>query len=117
MTGTDGTDARVDPTTATEPARGSSSTQEAVVAVTDAEPTDVAVTAESGRESELPPLAPGTQVEVRSSFERTWSKGFEVVEATEAGYRIRRLSDGSTLPGHFARTDLRRERRGGTWWY
>jgi hypothetical protein len=41
-----------------------------------------------------------------------------VAEATKEGYRIRRLSDGSTLRDLFARDDVRRERRRqGFWWH
>lgn len=64
------------------------------------------------------PIAPGTAVEVRSSFDQRWTSGFEVVEASDTDYRLRRLSDGTDLPGRFSRDDIRRERRrGGQWWY
>jgi len=64
------------------------------------------------------PLAPGTKVDVRNRFQGTWVRGFEVAEATEDGYRIRRLSDGSTLGELFSRDDVRRERtRQGFWWH
>ncbi len=64
------------------------------------------------------PLSPGTRVEVRSSFDRRWSGGFEVVEASGDGYRLLRLSDHTQLPGTFKRDDIRRERRrSGHWWY
>lgn len=63
------------------------------------------------------PLAPGTRVEVRTQFERTWVRGFEVVTGHEDGYRIRRLSDGRELPTLLARDDVRRERRRSQWWY
>jgi len=67
---------------------------------------------------------PGTLVEVRSRFDRAWARGFEVAEelagafGSEAGYRIRRRSDGSILPVVFQRDDLREERRRGNsmWW-
>jgi len=49
----------------------------------------------------------GTQVEVYSAFDRTWSAGFEIASVTDAGYRVRRLSDGSLLPGYTTRSDLR----------
>jgi hypothetical protein len=68
----------------------------------------------------VPSLSPGTRVEVRSSFDHQWSSGFEVIDGDDAGYRVRRLSDGSELPRTFPRDDLRRERerrRGGQWWY
>jgi hypothetical protein len=63
-------------------------------------------------------LEPGMRVEVRRRFDQRWARGFEVVELTESGYRVRRLSDGMVLPTEFVAEDLRRERkRQGTWWY
>jgi hypothetical protein len=64
------------------------------------------------------PLAPGTKVDVRNRYQGTWVRGFEVAEVAKEGYRIRRLSDGSTLGELFSRDDLRRERRRqGFWWH
>lgn len=60
---------------------------------------------------------PGTTVELRSSFDRHWTKGFEVIRLSSEGYRLRRLSDGEDLPGFFPPDDVRKERRKGTWWY
>jgi hypothetical protein len=55
---------------------------------------------------------------VRNRFQGTWVRGFEIAEATTEGYRIRRLSDGSTLGDLFNRDDVRRERtRQGFWWH
>lgn len=62
-------------------------------------------------------LEPGTRVEVRSTLEHRWSRGFEVVEVTDHGYRVRRLSDNVDLPGAIRADDVRREKRRGTWWY
>ena len=67
-------------------------------------------------------MKPGTKVEVRDRFDRRWTRGFEVAETVEtgegAGYRIRRLSDGSILGDLFSRDDVRRERkRQGFWWH
>jgi len=62
-------------------------------------------------------LAPGDPVEVRNRFDGRWARGFEVVAATDQGFRVRRLSDGRELPEEFARTDVRRRRKRGTWWY
>lgn len=59
----------------------------------------------------------GTKVEVRTGFDRSWANGFEVHEATEHGYRVRRRSDGEVLPAVFVRDDVRRERRNAMWWY
>lgn len=62
-------------------------------------------------------LLPGTRVEVRSTLERRWSRGFEVIEATDGGYRVRRLTDNADLPVEIAPADVRKERKRGTWWY
>jgi hypothetical protein len=61
-------------------------------------------------------LAPGTRVEVRKRFDAKWSRGFEVLEHSSGSYRLRRLSDGTTLPVLFAEDDVRTERRNNTWW-
>lgn len=60
---------------------------------------------------------PGDKVEVRRRFDDQWARGFEVVEATDDGYRLRRLSDGVELPTTFAAGDVRRERKRDFWWY
>ena len=63
-------------------------------------------------------MEPGTKVEVRSRFERSWARGFEIAEVVETGYRIRRLSDGSILPLDFSADDVRAERKTSDfWWY
>lgn len=59
-------------------------------------------------------LSPGTKVEVRTGFDRSWARGFEVLAAGDDGYRLRRLSDGTELPVAFAVTDVRREQS--MWW-
>ena len=46
-------------------------------------------------------LAPGTEVEVKSTFDRTWKRGFVVAEPAEHGYLLRRRSDGAVLPTPF----------------
>jgi hypothetical protein len=64
------------------------------------------------------PLTPGTKVDVRNRYQGTWVRGFEIAEVTTNGYRIRRMSDGSTLGDLFSRNDVRRERtRQGFWWH
>ena len=63
------------------------------------------------------PFGPGTRVEIRSTFDRHWKRGFTVHDATEKGYSVRRLSDGAVLPAEFVRDDVRRERREGLWWF
>ena len=63
-------------------------------------------------------MDPGTKVEVRSRFDQSWSRGFEVAEHTEHGYRIKRLSDGMVLPIEFSDDDVRQEKhRQSLWWY
>jgi hypothetical protein len=67
-------------------------------------------------------MEPGTRVEVRSRFDRAWSRGFEVAELVPgehgAQYRLRRRSDGSVLPALFTEDDVREEtRHKGMWWY
>jgi len=52
-------------------------------------------------------LRDGTQVELYSAFDRTWSSGFEIASVADAGYRVRRLSDGSLLPGYTTGSDVR----------
>lgn len=74
-----------------------------------------------GRLRETPPrmpdgLAPGTKVEVRNGFDGSWSRGFEVADCDNGGYRLRRLSDGSVLPRTFPDEAVRQERRRNMWW-
>lgn len=67
------------------------------------------------------------KVEVRSKFERSWARGFEIAEIVPEpddpafdgpAYRIRRRSDGQILPVLFSEDDLREERKArGMWWY
>jgi hypothetical protein len=54
-------------------------------------------------------LPSGTPVQVRDRFEFAFRSGFEVSEATGAGYRLRRRSDGVELPMEFAATDVRQD--------
>jgi len=66
-------------------------------------------------------VGPGTRVEVRSRFDASWSRGFEIAEVVqdrEPSYRVRRRSDGSLLPVLFTHDDVREERRRSSmWWY
>lgn len=62
-------------------------------------------------------LSPGTNVEVRTGYDRSWATGFEVVEADDAGYAVRRLSDGTVLPHRFDADDVRRPRRRSSMWW
>ena len=63
-------------------------------------------------------LSAGDKVEVRSRFSAQWSRGFEVVEVTDGGYRVRRIADGEILPVEFAENDIRqaRKRANDFWW-
>ena len=54
---------------------------------------------------------PGTPVEVHNRYTDTWSRGFCVEERLESGYRLRRLSDGATLPVVFSLDDVRERAR------
>jgi hypothetical protein len=63
-------------------------------------------------------LEPGTRVEVRRRFDHHWSRGFEIAEVCDAGYRLKRLSDGSVLPTDFTDDEVRPEKKKqGLWWY
>ncbi|HEY7133497.1 MAG TPA: hypothetical protein VIB48_00390 [Acidimicrobiia bacterium] len=66
-------------------------------------------------------MTPGTRVEVRTRFNESWGRGFEIAEVVEDGapkYRVRRRSDGSVLPALFTDDDVREERRRSSmWWY
>jgi hypothetical protein len=46
-------------------------------------------------------LQPGTEVEVRSTLDQRWARGFVVEQASEQGYLLRRRSDGRVLPTAF----------------
>ena len=63
-------------------------------------------------------LSAGDKVEVRSRFNAQWARGFEVVEYTENGVRVRRSSDGEILPAEFDEDDVRRARKRANdfWW-
>ncbi|MGH9246161.1 MAG: hypothetical protein ACRD29_17985 [Acidimicrobiales bacterium] len=73
--------------------------------------------AENAELTDLAALAPGERVEVRTRFDRRWANGFEVAEATETGYRVRRLSDGEMLPTEFTPDEVRKERKRQAWWW
>jgi len=62
-------------------------------------------------------LETGTKVEVRTTFDRSWARGFEVLETTPEGYRLRRLSDGAALPAVFPDEDVRRVKRDDNMWW
>ena len=63
-------------------------------------------------------LEPGTKVEVRRRFDQHWSRGFEIAEAVDDGYKLKRLSDNSVLPVVFDSDEVRLEKKmSGMWWY
>jgi hypothetical protein len=62
-----------------------------------------------------PALAVGTEVDVRTGYDRSWASGFHVAEVTDAGYRLERASDRTTLPAVFSFDDVRRH-RSSFWW-
>ncbi|MCZ7528875.1 MAG: hypothetical protein M5U31_00140 [Acidimicrobiia bacterium] len=65
----------------------------------------------------------GSRVEVRSTYDNRYSRGFDIVDIVDDGggaprYRIRRRSDGSVLPKLFEKSDLREDdRRNRMWWH
>ncbi len=62
-------------------------------------------------------MKPGSRVEVRSRFDQSWSRGFEIAAVVEGGYEIKRLSDGEILPTTFDDDDVRKEhKKQGLWW-
>jgi len=55
----------------------------------------------------------GATVDVRSRFEGTWCSGFQVAEVLTnldrvLSYRVKRVSDGQTLPGTFSADEVER---------
>lgn len=62
-------------------------------------------------------LTPGTKVDVRSGFDRSWAAGFVVAEVRDDGYVVQRRSDGQVLPATFPTDEVRRERKNSMWWY
>lgn len=66
-------------------------------------------------------------MEVRSRFDRSWSRGFELVEVVTPdddpsldtpAVRVRRRSDGEVLPALFPEDEIREEKKGRSmWWY
>ena len=46
-------------------------------------------------------LEPGTDVEVQSSFDHDWKRGFVIESGCPQGYHLRRRSDDTILPTTF----------------
>jgi len=60
------------------------------------------------RHSEVDELLPvGTDVKVKTQYLGSWTSGFVIAAQLEHGYRLRRVSDGSEVPGEFDRADVR----------
>ena len=55
-------------------------------------------------------FGPGTKVEVRSGYQSSWARGFEVAGLDGEQYRVRRVSDGTVLPTTFDPDTVRKER-------
>jgi len=49
----------------------------------------------------------GDRIEVHTKFSDSWVGGFEIAAIIPEGYRVRRLSDGSLLPGYTSDADVR----------
>ena len=49
----------------------------------------------------------GDRVEVHTRYNDSWTAGFEIAEIIPEGYRVRRVSDGTLLPGTTSAADLR----------
>ncbi|MEJ7584943.1 MAG: hypothetical protein WKF43_12885 [Acidimicrobiales bacterium] len=49
----------------------------------------------------------GQPVEVYTAFVDAWASGFEIADVVPEGYRVRRQSDGSLLPGPTSDSDVR----------
>ena len=60
----------------------------------------------------------GDQVDVHTKFVDSWVAGFEIAELIAEGYRVRRESDGSLLPGYTSELDVRPKTgfEGRRWW-
>ena len=52
-------------------------------------------------------LQSGTEVEVRRRFDQAWAHGFVIDDVDDAGYWLRRKSDGALLPVAFRADDVR----------
>jgi hypothetical protein len=55
-------------------------------------------------------LSTGTEVEVLTRYERHWASGFEIASVDEAGFVLRRHSDGAVLPTAFSANEIRPRR-------
>ena len=53
------------------------------------------------------PAEVGDQVDVHTRFSDSWVSGFEIAQIIPEGYRVRRKSDASLLPGFTSESDVR----------
>jgi len=56
---------------------------------------------------EVVPMHRLDPVEVLTEYTGTWAPGFEIADETCDGYRVRRVSDGVLLRGHFQSDEIR----------
>lgn len=49
----------------------------------------------------------GDPVELHSTFENTWVRGFEIVAVVDGGYSVRRVYDDTLLPSPTGAADVR----------
>ena len=61
----------------------------------------------AGGSNGVTPLEVGDRVEVHTDFNDAWVAGFEIAAIVAEGYRVRRESDHSLLPGYTSEADLR----------
>jgi hypothetical protein len=62
-------------------------------------------------------LQSGDRVEIRRRFDDQWTPGFEVIDVSDAGLRVKRVSDGAELPALFHADEVRPEAsRDRRWW-
>ena len=57
-------------------------------------------------------LAPGAEVEVRTRYQASWARGFEVASVDGDLVHVRRRSDGTLLPIALDRADVRQRGSG-----
>ena len=62
-------------------------------------------------------LPAGTGVEVRTTFDGSWARGFEVVAHERDRYVVMRCSDRFVLPRTFSADEVRRTRKTSSMWW
>ena len=61
-------------------------------------------------------LSPGAEIEVRTHYQGSWARGFEVASVTGDRVGVRRRSDGSLLPVEVERNEVRHPRSADSPW-